>query len=229
MILIMPMAGLGSRFGGDTAKPRILVDGVPMFVAAERSIGLDFAQRIFITRREHDLTGVIEQYYPGAVVIEIDYLTEGTACTLLLAEQYISGREIFVANCDQIIDWNPLLALSLWEGCDGGIATFDCPERDPKWSYAQHNVTGSVRQVAEKVAISSTATAGYYYWSDGDLFCSSARAMIADNVRVNNEFYTCPTYNWLIDQGGIVRIAPVKSMWGVGTPEDLEIYNRGHG
>jgi 2-C-methyl-D-erythritol 4-phosphate cytidylyltransferase len=62
MILIMPMAGLGSRFGGDTPKPRIPVDGVPMFVAAERSIGLDFAERIFIVRQEHQLTEVIEQY-----------------------------------------------------------------------------------------------------------------------------------------------------------------------
>ena len=226
MILIMPMAGLGSRFGGDTPKPRIPVDGVPMFVAAERSIGLDFAERIFIVRQEHQLTRVIEQYYPGARVIEIDYLTEGTASTLLLAEPYIGGREIFVANCDQIIDWNPLLALSLWQGCEGGIATFPCPERDPKWSYADHDVTGTVRQVAEKVAISSTATAGYYYWSDGDLFCQSARAMMADNVRVNNEFYTCPTYNWLIDSGGIVRIAPVRSMQGVGTPEDLQRYEQ---
>ncbi len=226
MILIMPMAGLGSRFGGSTPKPQIPVDGVPMFVAAERSIGLDFAERIFIVRAEHRLTETIEQYYPGARVIEIDYLTEGTASTLLLAEPYISGREIFVANCDQIIDWNPLLALSLWSGCEGGIATFNCPERDPKWSYADHDITGTVRQVAEKVAISSTATAGYYYWSDGDLFCDSARRMMADNVRVNNEFYTCPTYNWLIDQGGIVRISPVRSMWGVGTPEDLARYEQ---
>ena len=225
----MPMAGLGSRFNTDTPKPMIDVGGVPMFVAAERSIGLDFAQRIFITRQEHDLTGVIEQYYPGSIVIEIDYLTQGTASTILLAEEHIVGHEIFISNCDQVVEWNAILALHIWASCEGGIATFDCPERDPKWSYAQHDLTGTVQRVAEKDPISATATAGYYYWSDGELFCRAARQMIAEDVRVNNEFYTCPTYNWLIDAGGQVRIAPVKSMQGVGTPEDLEIYNRGRG
>ena len=224
MILLMPMAGLGSRFPGTQPKPLIPVDGVPMFVAAERSIGLHFTHRIFITRCEHDLRAVIEQYYPGSTVIEIDYTTEGTASTLLLAREHIQGEELFVANCDQIVDWNPLQALSIWSGVDGGIATFDCPERDPKWSYAQHDLTGSVKQVAEKVAISQTATVGYYYWKRGEDFVSSAELMISADDRVNGEFYTCPTFNYMIEQGGIVRIAPVRSMQGVGTPQDLKRY-----
>ena len=226
MILLMPMAGLGSRFPGSTPKPLIDVGGVPMFVAAERSIGLDFAQRIFITRTEHDLTGVIHQYYPDARVIEIDYTTEGTASTLLLARDYIADEELFVANCDQIVDWNPLAALHVWQGVDGGIATFDCPEQDTKWSYAQHDLTGSVKRVAEKDPISTTATVGYYYWRRGSWFIDSAEQMIAEDDRVNGEFYTCPTFNYMIAAGGVVRIAPVRSMQGVGTPEDLEIYNQ---
>lgn len=226
MKLVMPMAGLGSRFDTDTPKPLIDVGGVPMFVASERSIGLEFSERIFITRLEHQLTDTVHQYYPDARVIEIDYLTEGTAQTVLLAREYICGSELFVANCDQIIDWNPLQALHIWTGCEGGIATFSCPERDTKWSYAEHDLTGSVKRVAEKDPISETATVGYYYWRDGELFCRSADQMIAADQRVNGEFYTCPTYNWLIDAGGIVRIAPVKSMQGIGTPEDLQQYKK---
>ena len=50
--------------------------------------------------------------------------------------------------------------------------------------------------------------------------------MIINNERVNNEFYTCPVYNYLIKQGkkiGSYNIA-FDQMHGLGTPEDLEKY-----
>ena len=98
------MAGTGSRFGSDVVKPLVDVSGVPMFVYSERCIGIDFTDRIFIVRREHDLCDVIESYYPGSTVIETDYTTEGTAASILLArEHYEDGSDIFVSNCDQAV------------------------------------------------------------------------------------------------------------------------------
>ena len=126
MKLVMPMAGNGSRFK-EKIKPLIDVDGVPMFVHSERCIGIDFEERIFITRVEHNLKEVIHTYYPDAHVIEIDYTTEGTACTLLLAkEHWKDGSSIFVSNCDQHIDWN---TNTDWAAHAGAIAVFDCPDR----------------------------------------------------------------------------------------------------
>ena len=48
--------------------------------------------------------------------------------------------------------------------------------------------------------------------------------MIVDNERVNNEFYTCPVYNYLIagSKIGIYEI-PFESMHGIGTPVDLRL------
>lgn len=218
MKLIMPMAGLGSRFGDDV-KPKIDVGGVPMFVHSERCIGIDFEERIFITRIEHNLRDTVLEYYPDAHVIEIDYTTEGTACTLMLAkEHWQDGSSIFVSNCDQHVDWN---TNTDWEKYDGAIAVFDCPEKHPKWSYAQTNANGFVTRVAEKEPISELATVGYYYWKDGRQFEQSVVDMMAANDRVNNEFYTCPTYNYLLKQGCEVTTFSVYSMQGIGTPEDL--------
>jgi len=50
--------------------------------------------------------------------------------------------------------------------------------------------------------------------------------MIEKDIRVNNEFYVCPTYNELIQDGKTIYNYPISSdkMWGLGTPEDLTYY-----
>ncbi len=50
--------------------------------------------------------------------------------------------------------------------------------------------------------------------------------MIIENERVNGEFYTCPTYNYTINENlkiGIYNIE-FKQMHGIGTPYDLNKY-----
>jgi hypothetical protein len=55
--------------------------------------------------------------------------------------------------------------------------------------------------------------------------------MIAKNIRVNGEFYVCPVYNEAIGAGGIFRNLVCKKIWGLGVPEDLEVFlkNYPHG
>lgn len=221
MILIMPMAGLGSRFGEGAVKPEIDVMGVPMFVHSERCIGIDFEKRIFITRREHNLKPLVQMYYPDAIVLEINYTTEGTAQTLLLAKQYIKDNSVFVSNCDQHVEWDKDTS---WQEHEGAIAVFDCPKRDPKWSYAQVDQDNRVVQVAEKNPISDWATVGWYYWRNGRHLLRSIEQMIDADDRVNNEFYTCPTYNYMKKEHKDIIVFEVDKMQGIGTPDDLETY-----
>ena len=222
MKLIMPMAGEGSRFN-EQIKPLVDVGGVPMFVHAERCIGIDFEQRIFIVRAEHNMAPVIEEYYPGATVIEIDETTQGTACTILLAREHWQDESaIFIANCDQHIEWDGQMD---WQNSSGCIFTFFCDTGDTKWSYARCDDDSQVLEVAEKVAISEDATAGWYYWDNGMNFESSAYRMIAADDRVNGEFYTAPVYNYYLkeEEEGI-QIYDVERMMGIGTPDDLTEY-----
>ena len=48
--------------------------------------------------------------------------------------------------------------------------------------------------------------------------------MIEKNIRVINEFYVAPTINELIEDGKKFSIQDINSMYGVGTPEDLQHY-----
>ena len=48
--------------------------------------------------------------------------------------------------------------------------------------------------------------------------------MIKKNIRVNNEFYVCPVFNEAIKDKKNIILKEVKSMWGLGTPEDLKFF-----
>lgn len=221
------MAGRGTRFSdqGYTAhKPFIDVNGIPMFVHSERCIGLDFSKRVFITRADQNLEEDIKKYYPDAVVVELESDTQGTACTLLSArEHYQDDGAIFIANCDQHVEWQTWKASATIDQheVDGMIAVFPCADRDPKWSYAELGQEKMVTRVAEKDPISDWATVGFYYWQSAHDFIAAAERMISADDRVNGEFYTCPVFNY-VEPGKYIRAIEVEKMQGIGTPEDLE-------
>ena len=78
----------------------------------------------------------------------------------------------------------------------------------------------------QKVVISEFATVGIYLYSKGKNFVDASIDMIIENDRVNNEFYSCPTYNYAILEGFKIGIYNIEfeQMNGIGTPEDLNLY-----
>lgn len=234
--IVIPMAGQGSRFanaGYEKPKPFIDVDGEPMIVRVLENIAYPNARYILIARQEHmdkekTLVKKIEKEF-NAIFIPIDKLTEGTACTVLYARKYINNNEpLLIANSDQIIDIN---IADFIDNCkdrnlDGSILTFIDHFKDPKWSFAKLNEHNLVIEVQEKVVISEFATVGIYLFSKGRDFINSSIDMIIENDRVNDEFYTCPTYNYAIKDGSKIGIYNIefKQMHGIGTPEDLDLY-----
>lgn len=234
--IVIPMAGEGSRFakaGYEKPKPFIDVAGKPMIVRVLENLAYPNARYILIARKDHietekELVKEIESQF-NAIFIPINKLTEGTACTLLYARKYINNNDpLLIANSDQIVDMN---IADFIDDCskrdlDGSILTFIDKYSDPKWSFAKLNANGLVTEVKEKVVISEYATVGIYLYAKGQDFINSAIDMIIENDRVNNEFYTCPTYNYAINEGKKIGIYNIefKQMHGVGTPEDLQVY-----
>jgi dTDP-glucose pyrophosphorylase len=161
--------------------------------------------------------------------LEIDRLTEGTACTVLHGRKLINNdTPLIIANSDQLVDFDPkaFLANQQQRNLDGSILTFIDKKRDPKWSFARLDTDGFVAEVKEKQPISEYATIGIYLFNRGSDFVDAAIEMILNQDRINNEYYTCPTYNYLIKDGkriGVFDIPP-EAMHGIGTPEDLQMY-----
>jgi dTDP-glucose pyrophosphorylase len=158
-------------------------------------------------------------------IVETEGLTEGAACTALLAKEFInSNAPLFFANSDQFVEWdsNEFMYKMQETDADGGIVTFTATH--PKWSFVKVDASGLVTEVAEKNPISDIATVGYYYWKNGLDFVKYAEQMIEKNIRVNTEFYVCPVFNEAIQDNKQIRIFNTKAMWGLGTPEDLKYY-----
>ncbi len=234
--VLIPMAGAGSRFtkaGYVKPKPFIDVAGKPMIVRVLENLAVSQARYILVARREHmeaeaELVREIERKYQ-ATFIGIDSLTEGTACTVLHARKLINNDSpLLIANSDQIVDFvaQDFVDDSSRRILDGCILTFVDKTRDPKWSFARLGADGLVLEVKEKQAISDFATVGIYLFRRGSDFVDAAIEMMLQQDRVNNEYYTCPTYNYLIQKEMKIGIydVPAKAMHGVGTPEDLTVF-----
>jgi len=230
------MAGEGSRFvkaGYPKPKPFIDVQGKPMITRVIDNLYYPDAKYILIGRKEHlqreaALIAEISKNYDVSF-ISIDKLTEGTACTVLYARAEINNEHpLLIANSDQLVDVSiqEYIDDCLNRNLDGSILTFTDHELNPKWSFARINHLKHVVEVQEKKAISEFATVGIYLFTKGSDFVNGAVDMIIENDRVNNEFYTCPVYNYLIRGEKRIGIYNIEfsQMHGLGTPEDLEKY-----
>jgi HAD superfamily hydrolase (TIGR01509 family) len=235
MNVLIPMAGAGSRFaaaGYTFPKPLIEVNGKPMIQVVVENLNVE-AHFIFMVQKEHyekyNLKQLLNLIAPGCDIIQIDKMTEGAACTTLLAKELINNDEpLLMANSDQYLEWNSNECLYAFtaDTIDGGIITFKATH--PKWSFAKVGEDGLVSEVAEKNPISDTATAGIYFWKKGSNYVKYAEQMIQKNVRTNNEFYVCPVFNEAIADGKKIRIKNIDKMWGIGTPEDLNYFLEHH-
>lgn len=227
--ILIPMAGRGSRFsdaGYTFPKPLIEIQGKPMIQWVINCLNME-ANYIFIIQKEHqkkyNLKSLLSTLKPNCKIVELDDVTEGAACTTLLAKKYINNdKPLIISNSDQYIEWdsNKTMYDFTNKNYDGGILSFEAYH--PKWSYAKTDENNLVTEVAEKKVISKNATVGIYYWKKGSDYVNYAEKMIKKNIRVNNEFYVCPVFNEAIKDKKKITISNIKEMHGLGTPEDLE-------
>ena len=234
--IVIPMAGKGFRFmeaGYTFPKPLIgIKDKTMIEVVISNLKSIHNHRFIFIAQKEHcqkyDIYNVLKRATNDKFeLIQISGITEGAACTVLLASNYINNDDdLLIANSDQYIDIkiDDFINKSRDSKSDGVIMTFKSSH--PKWSYARADESGKVSETAEKKVISNSATVGIYYFKKGSDFVSGAQSMIHKNIRHNNEFYVCPVFNELIITGKNIFTHDIgaESMHGLGTPEDLNLF-----
>lgn len=236
LTIVIPMAGSGARFrnaGYELPKPFIDVKGKPMIQRVMENLNVPSATFVLIAQKENLES---QSAFFGALgstarceLVALNTLTDGAARTVLAASAFIDNeRSLLIANSDQLVDIavSEFIQDAIDRELDGSILTFEDPHRDPKWSFAAVNAEGFVTETREKKAISPYATVGLYWFKKGSLFVSAAKEMIAANDQHNNEFYVCPSFNYLIRRGLRIGIFPIKysQMHGLGTPEDLCAY-----
>lgn len=235
--IVLPMAGHGSRFakaGYLDPKPLIPMGGKPMIEVVIDNLRPSTPHRfIFVCQQAHlddyGLQARLEAISPGCAIVPVAQVTEGAACTVLLARAMIDNEQpLMIANCDQYVDIriDDYLARMEQQQLDGLIMTMTAD--DPKWSFARFGADGAIVEVVEKQVVSDEATVGIYNYARGSDFVAAADAMIAQDLRVNGEFYVAPAYNEMIARHcrlGYYNIGSERDgMYGLGIPDDLEYF-----
>jgi len=234
--VLIPMAGLGSRFslkGYKEPKPLIDVCGKPMIQHAIETLGFNNWQFIFVIRKYENLKyndqlkELLESITTNPIIHEIDFDTEGATHTCLQVKDLIDNDdELIITNCDQILNWKPntfLFGMRM-RGVDGGILTYT--STDLKNSFAKCTIDRLVIQIAEKKAISDIALVGLHYWKKGSDFVWSAEKLMEHEDKTKNEYYIAPTYNELIKTGKNIYTYHINKddYISLGSPEELKEY-----
>lgn len=228
MKVIIPMAGLGTRFankGFKNPKPFIDIYGQPMIRRVVDSINLPQVEHIFIARQEH-----IEEFNLADIfsdlnikILPIHETTEGAAISVSMTRKFFRyDEEILIVNSDQLFHYDSRQVADITkQSVDGCIWCFY--GNGPKWSYVKVDSNNLVTEVAEKKQISNIATGGMYYWKSFYNFLDCTDQMVEANDRVNNEFYVAPVYNYMQPfQKTVTRM--LNGIDQLGTPEDLQEY-----
>ncbi len=251
MNILIPMAGAGSRFaekGYKAHKPVIPTTNwrtgqkIPMVVAAVMDLPVDpnapDNNIIFVVRDFHVTDGVcdeIKNHFPRARFIVVDKLTEGQACTCLLAKAFIDNdAPLFIAACDNgmICDRSAFDAMA--QTSDSILFTFrnnSAVEEKPT-AYGWVRTQGAdVTGVSVKVPISDTprndhAIVGTFWFAHGHDFVTASETMIAANDRINGEFYVDQVFKYVVEAGQKARVFEIEKYLCWGTPTDYEAYEQ---
>ena len=231
--ILLPVAGRAQRFlneGYTLPKPLIDVAGVPMIQRALKSIDVENPHYIFIVRqehiKEHNIDVRLRDLFGESVdIVEVNQVTQGAACSCLLAESHINNDTPLVIFTPDCFFEPPFRPVNVSDEYDGAVGVFH--STSPAHSYVETDDSGDVTRAAEKQVISEDAVGGLYYYKKGSDFVKYSKEMIAQGLKVNGEYYICPVFNLLIADGKRVSVEKQQKHVVLGTPQDLETYIKG--
>lgn len=275
--VVIPMAGLGSRFqtyGFCTEKyllpvnrnQETMIEAAMLSLQTKQNKYFDCVKFFCIVRNEAEyeqdeiyfpdnhtsfisscnneiydvISNIAKKHGFDISIITIDKLTDGPACTVHAAKEYLDMTQpLMVVNSDQILHKfqinNFLKKCQYYDGC---VLTFDPRNnfRDmrleigatDKHSYVQTTGHGIVTKCVEKVILSNKALVGVHYFRQANTFYDAYDYMLGHNLRApNGEFYLSGCYQSMIEMGNSVgyhNLDDTEFVFPVGEPDDYFVY-----
>lgn len=249
MKILIPMAGEGKRFqdaGYTISKPAIPTWDVrsgqklPMVVCAANCLpGLEDGGKnlIFVERDHHQQDGTedkIRARFPQARFLVTTELTEGQACTCLLAKKWIDGdEELLIAGCDNGMLFDAVRFDELCQEADLLVFTYrnnDAVLKDPDaYGWMKTDEAGNITGLSIKKALSDKpkndhAVVATFWFRHGWQFVKAAEKMITENDRIHNEFYVDEAVKHALELGYRAKVFEIERYIGWGTPKDHQEY-----
>lgn len=243
--LVIPMAGLGSRFareGYAEPKPLIAVDDRMMVVRALDDMPRA-GRRIVVTRSDlpqnAEIVTALTAAEPDVEVVAMAGLSDGQAISCLEGLRGLDdaglAAPLTIAACDNGVIFDAgvlareMAALGpadclVW-GYGGHAAARVRPE---SYSWIAADPGGAVTRVGVKEPVGDLATTpiviGAFSFASARLYRDAVARMIAEDDRTNGEFYADGVVNHVLAMGGRARLMPVEHFVSFGTPDELRTY-----
>lgn len=224
--VLVPMAGLGSRFaerGYTTPKPLLPVLGRPMVVAATMDLPA-MTHQVFVTR-DTIACDALKEAYPDARVVVLDGPTEGQACTVLAGlSQAVEGQPVVVGTCDNGLLFDPAAheaALERYDLLVWGVRGHPAAALHPEqFSWIEEGeVRISVKQPLGD-PIRDLMVVGAFSARSPEVLARCIERQIARDGRSRGEFYLDGAMEDAVALGYRVGCFEVDHYEGWGTPDE---------
>jgi hypothetical protein len=243
MILIIPIAGKGSRFQSqyDIPKPFLKITNTnsketPMYIEAIKTFtNKELVDDIVIISLE-----IYNEYFENddktqAHKIFLKDYTEGQAQTCYYATSLEKYNEpIIISACDNsaIYDHKSFLDIVNEKNTDIVIWTFNTEELDKSclentYSWAQiDSDSNKIVKVYTKCMPPNDALynckpiVGTFYFKNNKYYNDGYEYTCINNIRSNDEFYIENMFNYLIEKQLVIKNFTIDKYIGWGIPED---------
>ena len=242
MKIVVPMAGLGSRFidrGYIEPKPLISVNNKPIIEYILDSYSED-DKFVFICNEVHleqtNMRETLLSYKPDSVIVSMPQHKHGPVYTVKAAYEYIEDEEpVIISYCDNphIWEYEHFKEHIIDNQLDGCILTHTGfhPHTLSNTKMAFLKTNGQlVSEIKEKECyteepMNEHASTGVYYFKKGCYIKSFFNQAIEKKLTYNGEYYVTLVYNLLVKAGLRVGYYDTEYVMVFGTPDEVENYS----
>lgn len=227
MKVVMPLAGKGTRLRPHThvtPKPLLKVGDKPVlaYILDElRELGVNEAVCITGHLKER-----VQEYmaseYPDFHAVYVEQVEQrGTGDAIALAEPYVQ-EDLLIIFVDTLFDADLSLVKRLPEGVAGVIWAKEVEDYQ-RFGVIVTDENGFMQKIIEKPKepVSKLANIGLYYIRDWQLLFEGIRHVMATDPGPGGEYFLTDAFQYMVDHGGKLLVAPVEGWYDAGKPDTL--------
>lgn len=232
--LIMPAAGLGSRFKNSFKAPKPLIEmksGNKMF---QDAIKYSFPSEniVIVTRKDLDFYDEFLEAANNYTFIGLDKITDGQALTVKAGLSDKITGPVIINSCDQGILYDEDKFDKLYDDADiiiCGLKNY-IPAINKPTSFSWIKTNGDMVEEITSKHCDGDPKDGIVFiscmiYKNKRILEESIESLINRDAKTNGEFYIDESINDSIKLGYKVKYIKITSYINWGTPEELQMFN----
>jgi glucose-1-phosphate thymidylyltransferase len=230
--VVMPVAGRGTRLRPHThlvPKPLLRVGDKPVlgYILDDlRALGVH--ESVLVTGHlKESVEAFMASEYPDFQAVYTEQVEQrGTADAIALAEPHVH-EDLLIIFVDTLFDADLSLVKRLPDDVSGVLWAKEVEDYQ-RFGVIVTDEHGFMRRIIEKPdePVSRLANIGLYYIRDWRLLFEGIHHVMASPPGPSGEYYLTDAFQYMVDHGAKLLVAPVEGWYDAGKPETLLETNR---